>query len=268
FGATLAGRPPALAGVDEMIGLFINTLPVRVRVAPAQPLLAWLQQLQAQQAELRRYEYSPLAQVQAWSKISSGQPLFESLLVFENYPVDAALREQEGSLDIQAVRSIELINYPLTLIALPGPELTLRLLYDPSRFDHDAITRMLAHLQQLLVRMLADPAQHLADLSPLTEAERQQLLVAWNAPVADAAPADCICIHAAFAAQVAASPTATAIVADGVALSYHELDRRANQLAHYLRAQGVGPEVLVGLWLDRSLDLVVGMLGVLKAGGA
>src|SRR5581483_9826350 len=187
FGATVSGRPAGLAGVEEMVGLFINTLPVRVQVYAEQRLIPWLQQLQQQQAEARQYEYSPLTQVQGWSEVPRGQPLFESLLVFENYPIDVSTaRIQESQLTIEHVEAVERTNYPLTITVVPHAGTRIRISYMGKRFTHEAIRRMLGHFQALLEGMMAYPERRLADLPMLTAEERQQLLFEWNAasPVA------------------------------------------------------------------------------------
>jgi non-ribosomal peptide synthetase component F len=118
-----------------MVGVFINTLPVRVSVTSEEFLLPWLKKLQAQQIEVRQYEYSPLVEVQAWSDVPRGMPLFESILVFENYPVDSSLAQQSENLDIREFRFVESINYPLTVVVGIGSELSLNIWYDCQRFD-------------------------------------------------------------------------------------------------------------------------------------
>ncbi|HNP73991.1 MAG TPA: condensation domain-containing protein, partial [Kouleothrix sp.] len=166
FGATNSGRPTALAGVEGMAGLFINTLPVRVRAAPDAPLAPWLQGILAQQGEARQFNYSSLVDIQRWSELPRGAPLFESLLVFENFP---AISEDDlaGDLAVRSEHSFECTNYPLNLAVLPGPGLALRAIYDCDRFDEATIARMLGHLQALLGGMLANPQQRLADLPML-----------------------------------------------------------------------------------------------------
>ncbi len=266
FGATVSGRPPDLAGSESMIGLFINTLPVRMRVKPEATVAAWLKELQAQLVEMRQYEYSPLVEIQGWSEVPRGLSLFESLLVFENYPVATVLREQEGSLRVENIRSAEYTNYPLTVVAGAAQELMLKIIYDCRRFDAETIRRMLGHLGKLLEGIAVDPERQVSTLPLLTEAERQQLLVAWNAT--DMGYPKDRCAHELFEAQVKQIPDAMAVTFESETLTYQELNRRANQLAHYLQRLGVGPEVLVGICMERSLELVVGALGVLKAGGA
>jgi non-ribosomal peptide synthetase component F len=266
FGVTTSGRPAALAGVESMVGLFINTLPVRVEVPGEASLLPWLERLQTQQVEREQYAYSPLLEIQGWSEVPRGRPLFESLIVFENYPVDAALQEQTGSLAMSDMRVFERTNYPLTVLVTPGPALSLRLSYDHRRFEAATIRRLAGHFQTLLEGMVTHPQQRLAALPLLTAAERQQVLLAWNATQA-AYPQDA-CLHELFDAQVARAPEAVAVMCDDQHLTYQAMQRRANQLAHHLHSLGVGPDVLVGLCVERSIEMVVGVLGILKAGGA
>ncbi|MGE5334111.1 MAG: amino acid adenylation domain-containing protein [Nitrososphaerota archaeon] len=161
FGVTVAGRSPGLAGIDRMIGLFINTLPLRVVVDHHSDLIEWLQQLQQQAITARQYDYSALAEVQKWSGIPRGTPLFETILVFENYPIEAVLGEQSGSLLIRDVRAIEHVNYPLAVVAIPGEQLRFKVVYDAERFEPDFIHRLLRDLCQVLEAMATDPTQRL-----------------------------------------------------------------------------------------------------------
>jgi amino acid adenylation domain-containing protein len=270
FGSTSAGRPPRLSGSDSMVGVFINTLPVRVQVEPETSLLPWLQQLQTQFAIIRQYEYSPLAQVQGWSEIPRGTPLFDSIVVFENYPIDPALQQQNRRSSIANVQSYERTNYPLTLIAMLDPEsapgsLLLKVLYDGQRFESAAIVRLLGHLQALLSRMVANPQPVLAQLSPITPTEQQQLLE-WG-QITQTFPQS-PCVPQWFEAQVEQTPDAIAITHENQHFTYWELNEKANQLAHLLRQKGVQSNTLVALCCERSFDMIVAILGVLKAGGA
>ncbi len=271
FGTIVSGRPTALPNVEAMVGLFINTLPLRTQVDPQQHLLPWLQALQAQQAEARQFDYTPLVQLQGWSEIPRGQALFESLFVFENYPVDASL-EQENSLAIDNSLMVEWTNYPLTIVVIPGTSILLRISSMGNRFETAAIQRLAGHFQALLESMVAQPDRSLADLPFLTTHERQQLLVEWNTPtVSPPAP----CLHTLFEAQVARTPDAIALVYEEHVLTYEVLNARANQLAHHLLCltTPTGEPVItsgmcIGLCLDRSLDLLIGLLAILKAGAA
>lgn len=266
FGATGSGRPTAIPGVESMAGLLINTLPVRVRVSPSQPLIPWLQRILAQQGESRHYDYSSLVDIQRWSDIPRGQPLFDSLLVFENFPRAFDEEARASNLAFSSAHSFECTNYPLNLAVLPGDGLALRAIYDLDRFDRATIERMLGHLQTLLAGMLADPSSCIGDLPLLSEAERRDLLHlgAGTRRVGDEAAA----IQQRFELQAEHAPQAIALSFEQRRLTYHELNQRSNQLAHYLRARGVKPDLRVGICMERSLDLVVGLLGILKAGAA
>jgi amino acid adenylation domain-containing protein len=267
FGSVVSGRPPDLDGVESMVGLFINSLPVRVRVPADATTASWLSGLQAEQAALRDFEYSPLVEVQGWSDVPRGNALFESLFLFENYHKDTPLEEMCRSLRIRDIRWFERHNFPIAAVAIPGPErLELRIIHQTSRFSGDAVRRMLGHWRTLLTGMVANPDAALADLPMLTDEEREQLVTTWNETGSDY-PRDAT-IHGLFEEQVARDPDAVALRLDGASLSYGELNRRANQLAHHLRGLGVGPEVQVGMCLERSFEMMVALLGILKAGGA
>jgi hypothetical protein len=266
FGATVSGRPAALAGVESMVGLFINTLPVRVSIALEQLLLPWLSELHAKQVERELYSYTPLVSIQGWSEVPCGVPLFESLLVFENYPVDKSLSDI-GSLSISSVQAIEKTNYPLTLVAfVNASQLEFKISYTLTRFEAVTITRMMGHLKTLLEGMINQPeTRRLGEIPLLTETEQQQLL-AWNETATDYPRSKTIVDL--FEQQVEKTPENIAVVFEEQQLTYLQLNQKANQLAHYLQSLGVKPEVKVGICLERSVEMVIGLLGILKAGGA
>lgn len=264
FGATVSGRPPTLSGVESMVGLFINTLPVTVKVPTATPLWQWLRELQAQQVERSQYSWCPLVEIQAISEIPQELPLFESIVVFENYPHDTSLSNPGGSIQITKQRVIEQTNYPLTVIAVPGQELFLRILYDGSRFDAETINRTIGHLVTLLEGTIANIEQTVAEIPMLTATEQRQILV-WNDTQKDYPHK---CIAQLFEEQVERTPDAVAVSFQSQQLTYQQLNCQANKLAHHLQKLGVKPEVRVGICVERSLPMVVGLLAILKAGGA
>jgi len=180
FGSTVSGRSAPVDGVEDMVGLFINTLPVRVTVVGGEPAAAWLARLQGVLVGLRRFEATPLVMVQGWSDVPRGRPLFESLFVFENYPVDASLGERAGGLGVGSVRVDERTHYPLTLMVFPGAELRFRAEYATGRFDPAAVDRLLGHLVRLLEGLADDPDRPIDALPILTTPEMQQLLDQWN----------------------------------------------------------------------------------------
>lgn len=193
LGTTVSGRPACLPGAASIVGPFINILPVRVRVDPHDLVLPWLANLQAWLAQLRQYEHTPLARIVQWANVPSGERLFESLLVFENYPVDAALRGRPGNLEISDLGAPVRTSFPLTLAAVPGPELSLAISYEDQRFDAVTIRRMLGELRRLLELVRADPLRRMGDLGGRST---------WSQDRAD------LCQHERAAAAVAGRPQA------------------------------------------------------------
>ncbi|WP_447800696.1 amino acid adenylation domain-containing protein [Pseudomonas kilonensis] len=266
FGVTVSGRPTDLPGVEDIVGLFINSLPLRVKVDDEQAVVPWLQALFAHNVELRAYEHAPLVDIQRWSEIEHGRSLFDSLVVFENAPFDAGLSDRQVDFNVDIYEDRVHTNYPMTVVLYPGDRLGIRLTYDAARFDTETVQRMLGHLRQLLTQMVARPDAPLASLSLLTPEERQTLLVDWNRSELDF-PLEQTYAEL-FARQVAAHPQRIAAVCGAESLSYTELDQRANRLARALVETGAGRDTLVALAGERGLPLLSMMIAVLKAGAA
>ncbi len=270
FGVTRSCRRSALGGkgAETMAGLLINTLPMRLRLPAEARVGDWLQAVRGQTLALRGTlaEHASLMSVQGWSQVPAGMPLFETLVIFENYQLDAALQALGGAWAARHVRLVEQTNFPLVLAAYDGPRLLLKLEYDPCRFAPEAVSGWLGQLQTLLAEFLAGADQPLNSLTLLSPAEQQALQAERAGPRVALQPGGCG--HAWFAAQVERTPDAPAVIGPTQTLTYAELNRRAGRLAGYLRGLGVGPERLVGICLERSPDLIVAALGILKAGGA
>ncbi|MEH2225048.1 amino acid adenylation domain-containing protein [Nostoc sp.] len=265
FGTTVSGRPASLSGVESMVGLFINTLPARVKISDKTDLLTWLRLLQQEYIEREQYSYTPLVDIQGVSEIPRNQLLFESLVVFENYPVNVTLQQLPGNLSIGELQDRGQTNYPLTLLAIPGEEMTVKIYYDRDRFDADIIDRMAGHFLTLLEGITINPHRTPGELPLLTPAELDLLLVEWNAT----SPAHLInrCIHQLFEEQVKKTPQTLAVVYENQQLTYEQLNQQANKIAHYLQRFGVKPDVPVGICVERSLAAAIAILGTLKAGG-
>ncbi len=261
FGVTVSGRPADLAGSESIVGLFINTLPLRARLAEGTSVPAFLSALQTQQGTVEPYSYTSLADIQAWSDAPNDRPLFESILVFENYPLDSSTLLPRSGLTIRDVNTHDRISYPLALVAIPGESLELRLMYSAERFSRAAAERI-GRLLDLAIHSLLD-AKHLGDIDLLEDSARRALSE-WSQNArsfSGEAP-----VHTRLA-RVA--PEATALVsAGGERLSYRELEARAERVARHLRQLGAGRERLVGVCIPRSPEMVVALLGVLKAGAA
>ncbi|SDS42519.1 non-ribosomal peptide synthetase [Opitutus sp. GAS368] len=266
FGAVRACRHTTIENAESIVGLLINTVPLRVALPPEQPAVAWLQQLREHWISLRPYENTPLAEIQGWTEVPRGTPLFESIVNYQEPSWDAALKALGGAWRRRRFGVRSQPNYPLALDAAGGATLSLKILYDPRRFETEVVGRMLGHLETLLRGIAEHPQMPLGQLPLLTTAERHQVLVGWNRTQADYA--DDLCVHHLFEAQAARTPAAVAVVDQRRHLTYRDLDAEAGALARQLLPLGVGPDVCVGLCLPRSVDLVVAALAVLKAGGA
>ncbi|MDY7092224.1 MAG: amino acid adenylation domain-containing protein [Acidobacteriota bacterium] len=270
-GAVVSGRAVPLAGIGTMVGLFVNTLPVVVRSEPSMAVAAWLNRLQEGLGEMQEHEHSSLLDIQGWSSVPRGLPLFESVVAFENYPrsVAAGPGESAGgaaSLSLTGLEAVERTNFPLSLLVAPGDELSLALTGDAQRFSQDTAEAILEHLEVLLVSLPERADGALADWRPLSDTERRRVLEDGRGEVRDFSP--WTPLHRLFEASVDRDPEAPGVIFEDLQLSYGEVDRRANRLARLLVRRGVGPDVLVGLSLGRSERLPVAMLAVLKAGGA
>jgi amino acid adenylation domain-containing protein len=270
FGAVQSGRPPELPGVETMVGLFLNTVPVRVNTDPGQPLVPWLQALQTGQRQRERFGHTALTDIHRWSGLPAGAALFDSLLIVENYPLsmESAVTDGGGSLALREGHSYERTHYPLTLKVFPGDKVGLSLSVDLARIDPEASRRLLAHFRVLLEAFTAQPDARLGQIELLDDAERDRMLALGRGSYA--APAGPV--HEQIFARAAAKPDATAVEFEGVAgemrLTYAELAAEAQAVAAHLRDRGVGPGTVVGVCLDRGPDLVAALLGVLCAGAA
>ena len=266
IGTPIANRNRA--ELEPLIGFFVNTLVLRARVDGDMPFAALLQQVRATTLDAYAHQDLPFEQLVDAVKPerhTSHSPLFQVLLVLDNAPMGAL--ELPG-LSLQPVFAENTTaKFDLTLRLMEqGDALFASLEYNTDLFDGATIERMARHFQRLLASIVADPACPVGMLAMLDDAEQRQLLVEWN-DTAQTYPQG-QAMHQWFEAQAAGAPERTALVCEGATLTYAELNGRANRLAHHLRAQGVGPDVLVGICAERSLEMVVGLLAILKAGGA
>ena len=263
FGVTVAGRPPEIVGIERMVGLFINTLPVRMRLRVGDRLIDILKRLQDEQSRLMPYQYLSLVEIQRLIGVGD---LFDTLVAFQNYPSAGTTFEQRiGNLRVRSAGGSGRTHYPLDLSVVMANGLHLSFRFRPdmlSRADVDEIGR---RLLCVLKNLAFDPEMLFEQLNLLEVGERKQILEDWN-DTERAIPEGTL--PELFEAQVDKTPDAVAVVFEDQSLSYGELNARANRLAHYLMARGVGPESTVGICLPRSPEMIVALLGVLKAGAA
>ncbi|MBS0151275.1 MAG: amino acid adenylation domain-containing protein [Nitrospira sp.] len=268
FGVTVAGRPTELPGVESILGLFINTLPLRISMQPDRSLMDWLKDLLAENVRVRQYDYAPLVQMQRWSEVPRGEALFHSLFVFENAPVDPELCEGRIIFKAEEEQYRVHTNYPLTVMGWPGRELGLKISYDKRLFDAETTGRMIRHLKTLLEAMAERPTARLAELLPLKQDERNELLTEWNPVFNISGENESDSLPQLFEKQVEHRPDSVAAQCLDEKATYRELNRWANRVAHVLAEAGVGPDTIVALLDDRGLNLLTMMVGVFKTGGA
>ncbi|KFU82304.1 non-ribosomal peptide synthase domain TIGR01720/amino acid adenylation domain-containing protein [Amycolatopsis lurida] len=261
FGATVAGRPPELAGVERMIGLFITTIPVRIALDPAEKLGDLLDRVQDEQSGLLAHQHFGLADIQ---RVAGLGELFDTLMVFESYP-GADEDETGAGLRGEIVRHEDSTHYPLTWAVEPGARLKLTAEYRADLFDAGLPERLLPAMERVLAAMVSDVDAPVGRVDILAKADFDLIVREWNGTALAVEPST---VASLFEAQVRRSPDATAVVSGEVALTFAELNERANRLARALVAHGVGPEDFVALALPRSADVLPAILAVHKAGAA
>ncbi|MFC9861629.1 MULTISPECIES: amino acid adenylation domain-containing protein [unclassified Streptomyces] len=262
FGMTLAGRSPEIPGVHTMVGLFLNTVPVRVRIRREESLLALCGRLQDEQRTLMAHQHLGLAEIQ---RAAGHGDLFDTLTVLENFPVDPATLTLPGGLSVADFFSTDGAHYPLALMVIPGPSLELRFTYRSDAFGETEIEGFAERLAALLTAFADEPSARAGAVELLDADERSRLLDGWN-PVPVPAPARTV--PELLALRTAEHPDRQAVVRGDRSLTYAELTARVEEIAAWLLERGVRPEEPVGIAMDRSVDFVVAVLGVLRAGAA
>ncbi|WP_410874020.1 amino acid adenylation domain-containing protein [Nocardia sp. A7] len=265
FGATVSGRPAELDGVERMVGLFLNAIPVRVRLHPGDTVAELLRRLQDEQAALLDHHYLGLGEIQEIAGIDS---LFDSLVVFESFPVDreALAQAASGSAAVTGMDAANGTHYPLTVQVVADGQLRVSVKYLRDVFGEDTAHAMAQRFSMLLARFTATPQARIAEIDVLL-AEERATLAAINATDAPEL-LDEATLLSLFDAQVTRTPHATALVDGETAYTYAEFDERVRKVATALRARGAGPEKLVAVAMRRGIDLVTAIYAVLRAGAA
>ncbi|WP_257126332.1 non-ribosomal peptide synthetase [Paenibacillus polymyxa] len=268
FGSVVAGRPAEIPGIESMIGLFINTVPVRVTSEADTVFADLMAKLQERALESGRYDYYPLYEIQAHSV--QKQNLINHIIAFENYPVDEQMEQagdqQHGDLTIADVQMEEQTNYNFNVTVVPGDEIEIRFDFNAEVLDKDSIERLKGHLVHLLEQVTDNPEITVGELELVTEAEKADLLGRFNDTITEF-PRGKTLIQL-FEEQAERIPDAAAISLNEQELTYRELNERVNRLARTLRSHGISKGRLVAIMAERSIEMVVGMLAAHKAGAA
>lgn len=270
FGAVQSGRPPELPGVETMIGLFLNTVPVRTQTDPGQHLQQWLQALQAEQRQRERFGYAPLADIQRWAGLGVNQSLFDSVVIVENYPlsIKGAVAVGGAELALSDAGSYERTHFPLTLRVFPGEAIEFALSVDLARIETAAAHLLIGHFKTLLQAFVDNPDACLGEIELLDAVEREALLRMGRGPEAATAPP----VHEQILARAIEAPEKTALEFVGpdgdTRLTYGDLAQRVNTLAAWLAQHRVGRGAVVAVYMQRSPDLVASLLAVMQTGAA
>ncbi|NQY62230.1 MAG: amino acid adenylation domain-containing protein [Alteromonadaceae bacterium] len=270
FGETLSGRDIGVKGADQMVGLFIKTLPACISFDHDLPLREFLQNLHAQQVKRDKFSYLPLVDIQQCSQISASSPMFNIAMVFENFPIDSApdLGEHDDSTQIEIVKfdADAQAHFELSLLVAPAKELTFALNYLDSVFDAEMAEQVMTHLTVVLSGFVDSNVKQVSQLPLLTSNEEQKLVIEFNNTQCDLD--DQITVPELFEVQVTQTPDNVAVLFEDTQLSYRELNNQANQLAKFLMTQGVTTQSLVVVHFERSVQMIIAVLAIMKAGGA
>ena len=265
FGTAVSGRPVDLPGADSMVGLLINTVPVRASITAASRVADLLDQLQRVHNDTVEHEHLSLAEIQ---RVAGHDRLFDTLFVYENYPIDTQALLGAQELGITDFTSREYNHYPLSVVAMPGDELGLRIEFDSGVFGADDVAALADRMRHVLETMVADPARTLASID-LLDADEHGRLDSWgNRAVLTRPVTEPVSIPQLFAGQVARDPAAVALTCDGRSMTYGELDDSSNRLAQLLSSRGAGPGRRVAMLLPRNVEAIVAILAVVKTGAA
>ncbi|PIK32742.1 non-ribosomal peptide synthetase, partial [Bacillus siamensis] len=267
FGSVVSGRDAKVPGIENMVGLFINTIPTRIQASDHQSFREVLQRVQEGAIESQAYSYLNLSDVQSLSELK--RDLIDHVIIFENYALDEqALDQGENELGFvfHELKGNEATNYGLTVVAVPGEQLILKFAYDESLYSETIIENLGIHLTRLMEQAAEDEHREIGDLQLLSNEEKDWILSEFNQTQTDY-PKDKT-VQQLFMEQADRTPERTAVVCGHETLTYRELNERSNQIARLLLKKGVQPETIVGIMADRSPEMIAGMIGILKTGAA
>ncbi len=266
YGVVVSGRPDDLPDVEHRVGMYVNNLPLHSVIENEEKIMDWLKKIQEQQSASRQYQHTPLQDVQSWAGIQGD--MFDSILGFENYPVNKVLKSKKWSLQVENVVVLEQTNYPLSVIIGMGSseQINILLSYNKGILEDVYVKMIRNHFENVVNQIIGNPDSRINDIKLLTPAEENQLFIEFNNTKSEY-PSDKT-ITELFEQQVIKTPDSPAVISGNSKLSYKELNERANQIANYLLSKGVKSEALVAICMERSIDILAGMLGILKAGCA
>ncbi|MCW3078681.1 non-ribosomal peptide synthetase, partial [Segetibacter sp.] len=264
FGVTVSGRPDNLANIEQRVGMYINTLPLKSELKEDQSIVEWLQSLQQDQVSSRQYQYSSLHDVQNWTSVEGD--LFDTTVTFQNYPINKVLTANDWKLKIENLSIHEQNNYPFSLTISTGEEISIRVIYNATLLQETYLREIENHFRNVLIQLVENSNATVSEIELLTAEEKQQLLVAFNNTATVTATNKTVV--SLIEEQAVENANATALIFGEEQITYKELNERSNQLATYLRSQGVQTKTLVPICIEPGFEMMVGILAILKAGAA
>lgn len=265
FGITLSGRNPKLLGIESMVGLFINTIPLRITFNENDTILDFIRNIREDCNKIMEYDYMPIVDIKAATEIKSKENLFDSIMVVESYPLDKELKNRTGTLSIDKYDMEEMSNYDLTFVVEVFDNVAFNFNYNSKIVNTESLNRVMNYLCSLCISMIRNPYARVKDLKLLTKEDEQKLYSGIK-------PTDLSydknkTINQLFEEQAKKNPNKIAIEFNSETITYSELNSRANKLAHILQKKGVTTEKVVALMVRRSIDMFVSIIAILKAGG-
>lgn len=265
FGITLSGRNPKLLGIESMVGLFINTIPLRITFNENDSVLDFIRNIREDCNKIMEYDYMPVVDIKAASEMKNKENLFDSIMVVESYPLDEGLKNRKGILSIDKYDMEETSNYDLTFVVEMFDNVTFTFNYNSKIVDTASLTRIMKYLCNLCMFMTSNPNAKVKELKLLTKEEEKKLYSGIKPTHLSYDKNKTI--NQLFEEQVKKNPNKIAIEFNSETITYSELNSKANKLAHILQKKGVTTEKVVALMLRRSIDMFVSIIAILKAGG-
>ncbi|MCK4257933.1 MAG: amino acid adenylation domain-containing protein [Halanaerobiales bacterium] len=265
FGTTVSGRPAELIDIEKSVGLFINTIPLRVKSSEQEKVLDLLNRINDTLYKRKDFENTPLAQIQSYGEIYSQESLFDSIVVIENYPINQIMSNNSFGLNINSFSTFEKTNYDLTLEVTLFDGLELNLIYNRNSFSEVRIKQLVSYFEKILIEISNDPQQRVSEIEIVTQKEKEKLLFDFN--LTDSAYPKDQPLSQLFEEVVENQPDHVALSLENQQLTYRELNQKANQLARVLREKGVQRNTIIGLMVERSCEMIISIFAILKAGG-
>ncbi|WP_143315726.1 condensation domain-containing protein [Clostridium sp. HBUAS56017] len=270
FGSVVSGRPPEIKGIEEMVGLFVNTIPVRINCDKEMNFIELIKKIHEESTSSTGYHYVPLSEIQSNTDLKHN--LINHLVGFENYPLQDDINSFFGNKDLLGFKVADIdiyeqINYDFNIIVVPGDKLKIRLSYNETVYKKEDIKNIEDHMKQVLSEIIENPEVKIRDIGIVTEEEKQKILFDFN-NIENLYPKDKT-IHELFIEQVNRTPNKAAVVFKGIEFTYKEIDEKSNRLANYIKKQeNEKSDFLIGVLMDSSEKMLISILGILKAGGA